>query len=237
MIVRTLFTAALFVRLAALVAAVPQHFLRAQSCVATITATATVTVTLAATGRATTSASNPNGVLQPVTVTVTKTLVSTQTVVQTQKVTLSQTITETRTVTQTVTHTNIQTINNNAYGSGNGQQSGLATAVTPLSTQVSIRTGIPLTPSSRPYYGNVTDSGSYLNSTSSTDPAPSSETVSFSLSPYSRVSTTVSPAPSQQSSNSAPAYSSSSTSYSSGYENALYFANWYVTSPPMKCKS
>lgn len=188
--------------------------------------------------------SDPNsGNSGPVTVTVTVTsnLVVVSTVIQTQTVYQNQTITQTQTVVQTVTQTAAAAVNNGGSGAPNGDQSGAAATETVFSTLTSLLvisrpasqlpgpSGSPLQPSVQPHYSNGTQPGQFLNSSNSSFPAPSSLRSPIPFLPS--VASTAAP---QASSPPVASYSNSSSSSpnathsSGGYENSLYFANWYA---------
>lgn len=250
-----------FLRLAAVVTAVPQFLRREEICISFVTSTLTVTSTASSepsssssispddvltilitstitvtstirydssqasqTSPATTlnrpsPSSNPSGIsgsqgavttqIGPggVTVTVISTVisVSTETLVQTQ--TIIETAVGSGSVSATVASSDHQITSNSESGA----------TVAPVTPAASSETVVSLQPSGLPYYGNGTG---YGNSSSI---AVSSRTIS----PGSSVRPTYSSSVSASSPSSSPGSSTYSNS-SSGYENAVYFTNWFV---------
>lgn len=189
--------------------------------------------------------SDPNsGNSGPVTVTVTVTSnsVVVSTVTQTQTIYQNQTITQTQTVVQTVTQTATASVNNGGSGAPDTDLSGAASPETIFRTLTSLLisrtaspqlpgpTGSPPQPSVQPYYGNTTQPGQFSNSSNASFPAPSSlrPPIPFLPSAASAATPPVSSSPAASYSNSSSS-SSNATHSPGGYENSLYFANWYAS--------
>lgn len=177
-----------------------------------------------------------------VTVTVTSNSVIVSTVVQTQTVYQNYTIIQTQTAVETVT----QTVAAAVTGDSNAQQSGDASPETivrtltslllfptrPASQQFPGPSGSPPQPSVQPYYTNGTQSGHFSNSSNASFPALSSlrPPIPFLPSAATTAAPWASPTPVASYSNSSSS-SPNTTHFSGGYQNSLYFANWYASKP------
>lgn len=244
-----------FLQLAALVSAVPPIFRREDFCVSVVTKTVTVTST--ADIEPSPSSSNPQD--DTLTIWITSTLTVTSTIrhdssqasqiasattlnkpspssnpsgvdgtpsaVTTQSGPGGVTVTVLSTIISISTETIIQTQTITETEVASGSVAATTTSVTAVPTTASSSSGtvIVLQTSSLPYYGNGTGYGN-----SSTTVAPS-RTISLSSSVIPTFSSSIG-ASSPSSSPGSSAYSNSS----SGYENAVYFTNWFVLPCPVQ---
>lgn len=187
-------------------------------------------------GRQQTTDSPIPGRPQTVTVTATSilTLVETQTVLQTQIVTQDRTIVQTQTVTQTLAQAySAQTDIEGPFYGDPDEPSFVYTTVTSTFTTILTSTAplsgprllneVPPHPTSPPHYSNGTQTGQYSNS------SPSFASGRPSVSPFVQSISNLPPTSTTVSLASTPSQTPSPSSYSSsGYENGLYFVNWFV---------
>lgn len=174
---------------------------------------------------------------QTVTVTFTSFLtpVETQTLVQTQTITQNRTVVQTETVTPTFAQANSVETAVDVYADPDGTFVTYTTVTSTFTT--TLTTSIPVSgvavapqPTIQPPYINGTEIGQYRNSSNSISSVSSARSLVQSISALPPASTSVPPISTPSETPSYPSYPNSS---SSGYENGLYFVNWFVSPTPI----